>query len=685
METDTLRLPMDELYAAFNAANDIVLKKHLTRLSDCACADLGEISKIAVGSNVYLSRIENIVYDQNENIRDKLTTVYATALSMRSSSIVMILDADKDGVQLYFGMAGKQFDIETKNGDTVWKAKEKALENDERTLRQTFSGNFPGTVFKAVNNNRVEIEDKTIPGKKEILQSILKNCKCIAGVSSIPALRNSNEFKNTEFVQGLEKLIDSLSGKKYTMLVLADVMNNDRIEALCAQYEDIYSQISPFKQSVQTVGTSEGATDTESFLQGVTDTTNQAVTNTLTNGTSEMKTHTDTAGASASTEDGIALIFSAKVNISINYSHSFSRTKGTMRSESESQTNGVSKSLTTQNSVAKALTSTQSESMQITHENRAVRTLMERIDEQIKRLRRCEDFGLFDTCAYFLTDRPETALAAASAFKSLTRGENSSIEASAVNLWHEKSQVDRIKEYLARFYHPEFVGYSAKNSENGEETELRVTPSSLVSGNEIPFLLPLPKKSVAGIPVFTCAEFGREIFSEEKKSPDVLLGKIYHMHHVTEQALYLDEQSLAAHTFITGATGSGKSNTVYTILNRITSRKKDESSISFMVIEPAKGEYKQVFGNRNDVSVYGTNPKLTPMLRVNPFAFPDSIHVLEHVDRLVEIFNACWPMYAAMPAVLKDAVISAYEKCGWIPLTPLHQSDTHVLRTSRNV
>ncbi|MEO2240343.1 DUF87 domain-containing protein [Dorea sp. YH-dor226] len=113
-------------------------------------------------------------------------------------------------------------------------------------------------------------------------------------------------------------------------------------------------------------------------------------------------------------------------------------------------------------------------------------------------------------------------------------------------------------------------------------------------------------------------------------------------------------------TFITGSTGSGKSNTVYQIL-----RKARKKGIKFLVIEPAKGEYKNVFGMSKDVSVYGTNPMLTPLLRINPFSFPKGIHVLEHLDRLVEIFNVCWPMYAAMPAVLKSAVEKAYVDCGW--------------------
>ena len=44
--------------------------------------------------------------------------------------------------------------------------------------------------------------------------------------------------------------------------------------------------------------------------------------------------------------------------------------------------------------------------------------------------------------------------------------------------------------------------------------------------------------------------------------------------------------------------------------------------------------------------------------------FPESIHVLEHVDGMVEIFSVCWPMYDAMPAFFKDAILRSYEVVG---------------------
>ena len=35
------------------------------------------------------------------------------------------------------------------------------------------------------------------------------------------------------------------------------------------------------------------------------------------------------------------------------------------------------------------------------------------------------------------------------------------------------------------------------------------------------------------------------------------------------------------------------------------------------------------------------------------------------MDGLVEIFSACWPMYDAMPAFFKDAMLKSYESVGW--------------------
>lgn len=182
----------------------------------------------------------------------------------------------------------------------------------------------------------------------------------------------------------------------------------------------------------------------------------------------------------------------------------------------------------------------------------------------------------------------------------------------------------------------------------------------MISGAELALAMSLPKKSVPGLSLIECAAFGREISSYDTNySGDVYLGQIHHMHHNEEKTVELNRCSLTSHVFVTGSTGSGKSNTVYTLLKSLNTK--------FMVIEPTKGEYKYAFVK--NVKVYGTTPKLSDVLKINPFSFNEGIHVYEHIDRLLDVFNVCWPMYAAMPAVLKDAIIRAYKSCGWDLMT----------------
>ncbi|MCM1277314.1 MAG: ATP-binding protein, partial [Lachnospiraceae bacterium] len=232
---------------------------------------------------------------------------------------------------------------------------------------------------------------------------------------------------------------------------------------------------------------------------------------------------------------------------------------------------------------------------------------------------------------------------------------------SAVNLWDgDSDEAAEILKSVQRLRHPVF-GLAAASTE-WLIYPAQVDPTTVLSGKELAKALNFPRKSVTGLPVIECAEFGRNIssYDETENGDELHLGTIFHMNHSESTDVSLNKNSLTAHTFITGSTKAGKSNTVYKILDEAR-----QKGVKFLVVEPAKGEYKKVFGHDKDVFVYGTNKAKTPLLRIDPFSFPKDVHVLEHLDRLIEIFNVCWPMYAAMPAVLKNAVEKSYEDCGW--------------------
>ena len=385
-----------------------------------------------------------------------------------------------------------------------------------------------------------------------------------------------------------------------------------------------------------------------------TDSVSDAISQNLTYGLNTSRAEGNTIGESEST------------------SKTHSLASGTQSSENESS------SLSVNSAHTKALTDTfgSSQAVTLNVQNKSLIDILQRLDKQLERLDECESIGMWDFAAYFLAESAAEAETAAGMYRSLVSGNQSGVETAAVNTWIKENDVKVVSEYVLHFLHPVFL---YQFSENNFTRKTVVDATALASTNELAIHLGLPRKSVKGLPVIEHAVFAQEVLSHSystEKNVGISLGKIDYLGNDTNTEVELDLQSLTMHTFITGSTGSGKSNTIYQILDQLYSH-----DAKFLVIEPAKGEYKNVFGSRKDVSVYGTNPKQTALLRINPFSFPDEIHIYEHMDRLVEIFNVCWPMYAAMPAVLKDAIERAYQDAGWDLRQSVNKYDNRLFPT----
>ena len=325
-----------------------------------------------------------------------------------------------------------------------------------------------------------------------------------------------------------------------------------------------------------------------------------------------------------------------------------------------------------------------------TYINYNIKHALDLLEKQMERYEQSTALGMWDFAAYVISEEADVANNVAHSYVALTQGNESFMSKSAINLWRgdlaEGSEYAKeIYSYIKELRHPLF-GLNPEVIKR--DPTFNVYPSivnatTALSGKELSYSLNFPQKSIAGLPVIQCAEFGRNVSRYDKhydENDRIELGHIYHMNHKEKTVVNVSKKSLASHTFITGSTGSGKSNTVYQLLN-----KNLEQGVKFLVVEPAKGEYKNVYGNREDVNAYGTNPKIMPLLQLNPFSFPKEIHVLEHLDRLVEIFNVCWPMYAAMPAVLKKAMEKAYIDTGWDLINSTNEFDEHYYPTFSDV
>ena len=710
------RQSMEELANQLTLADHLVYKKYLPELQSYSLVEPSEEMKktLDVKTCIKLFQMKELTLKKGEDMLQKLSTVYHSSMALGCSLAVMIdVPADGAPADIYLGVRQNPGRQSIDNRDL-------AISGD--ALEKGMKSNFPGSEVQELHQEEIDALLEDDNGSFGSAQS------AIASVSCVAALRDKSKTEDKAFIQGIERFIDAMDGDAYTALFLAEPVTEETQAGIRNGYEELYSALSPFRKTTWSYTENESHAVMETFCSGTSDTVtdgtssgfsdeqgrntgfnfnagmNQGTTNTI--GQSHAVTRLRlpskrtmvgvAAGASilalgavaasavfppagaaivsAASTVGAAVkagpLFGAVVPMvaghetngtawstarSIGKSMGFGMSRGYNTAHTDSSTVERSNAHSTNEQHSNGTTDTHGtvRTQQIEVCNKAVEELLTRIDEQIKRTKESEDYGCYSCAAYFLSSRPSKALLAANTYRSLMIGEGSSVESGAANLWQDRASVTAMREYLKRFTHPVFARQLWEN----EADSLFYTAGTLVSGRELPMHLGLPTRSVHGLPIIEHAEFGRNVPDEDKMN----LGKIYHMGKEEAAGLLLNRQAMASHTFITGSTGTGKSNAVYHLLDEITKN----GQTTFLVVEPAKGEYKNVFGNCTDVQVFGTNPRETPLLRMNPFAFPENIHILEHIDRLVEIFNACWPMYAAMPAVLKDAIERSYQKVGW--------------------
>lgn len=666
------RQQIDMAKNALNLVDDVVLKSYLKRLDSMDIASMPEAE--GVDSSIVLFKINRMVYEEDEFATDKFISAISS-MSFADCSVFLVIDGYRDKTDFYMGV---------KNNDS-----KRTTVSVADTFKSSLVGQFPG----------IDIEDCSIidRGKNSSLQEQvlrrISNASSLSSYVGIPAFKDEDgKYDNKNYVQGTEKLAQAMQGKRYTAIILASNLTTDVVTEIRNGYETIYSQLSPMSTQQLAYSTNESLANAINRSKGVTQgkTKTQTIGESHTNGTSNSHSKSDSETKKSKIAVGSSVLggFLAAVGTGLRITGAGAAiglplmaaggamsafgaagksttsgttdTYGTSQSDTEnrSMSDAESHSETFTDSLGKTATIGSSKNYTLTIHNKHIEELMKRIDQELERISMSESTGLWSVASYFFSYDNDFASAesASTIFKSIMQGEESGVETSAINSWIDNSQkMKMLTNSVCHLSHPVFWNNLTVNGEN-----IKVENSSLLSSKELAMLLSLPHKSVPGFPVVEHVSLAKEVIrnNESLMKREVSLGCIFDLGKAyTENRVKLDVKSLTQHVFVTGSTGCGKSETIYKLINETK-----QVGTKFLVIEPAKGEYKNVFG---DVNVFGTNPLIMPLLRINPFSFPAGVHVLEHIDRLTEIFNVCWPMYSAMPAVLKKAMLDAYESCGW--------------------
>ncbi|MBV9445886.1 MAG: ATP-binding protein [Streptosporangiaceae bacterium] len=154
-------------------------------------------------------------------------------------------------------------------------------------------------------------------------------------------------------------------------------------------------------------------------------------------------------------------------------------------------------------------------------------------------------------------------------------------------------------------------------------------------------------------------------------SGEITAGTVLDWNRIPAGTLTVPLASLNRHTFVCGATGAGKSQTVRGLLEQAT-----QAGVPWLVIEPAKAEYQLMAARLPSTTVIRVRPGDLdqPAAGINPLEpapgpegtrFP----LQTHADLVRALFLAAFDADEPFPQVLAAALTRCYEQAGWDLIT----------------
>ncbi len=217
-----------------------------------------------------------------------------------------------------------------------------------------------------------------------------------------------------------------------------------------------------------------------------------------------------------------------------------------------------------------------------------------------------------------------------------------------------------------------------------------------VDGSMVPFaatagalaaLTGLPRGEVPGVRVMRPGYF--DVTSEVGGEQAIELGQILDGQDRPVGTLRVPLTTLNRHALVTGATGSGKSQTVRHMLEQLTA-----AGIGWLAIEPVKSEYAAMAARlaapgaaaaaavgtgagREVTLINPADPEAVP-LSVNPLAPEPGYPVQAHIDMVRALFLAAFDAHEPFPQIMSQALQRVYTECGWDPQTGAGRADLDV-------
>ncbi|MGH3940920.1 MAG: ATP-binding protein [Pseudonocardiaceae bacterium] len=167
-----------------------------------------------------------------------------------------------------------------------------------------------------------------------------------------------------------------------------------------------------------------------------------------------------------------------------------------------------------------------------------------------------------------------------------------------------------------------------------------------------------PRRELAGIRLVEQADFDLT----PERDGAIRVGEVLDDSDQPVGPFGVGTDTLNRHTFVAGATGAGKSQTVRHLLEGL-----HHAGIPWLVIEPAKAEYARMAGRigHDQIAVIRPGDLDAIPVGLNPMEPEDGFPLQTHIDLVRALFLAAFEANEPFPQVLSHALTRCYSDLGW--------------------
>ena len=175
------------------------------------------------------------------------------------------------------------------------------------------------------------------------------------------------------------------------------------------------------------------------------------------------------------------------------------------------------------------------------------------------------------------------------------------------------------------------------------------------------FRLPLGSDKInAGFVVNEAGKSNKTYSENIINAGDIELGKLRAA--MGNNAIGLSLKDLAKHMLIVGTPGSGKTTFSVGLLDRLWK----EHHIPFLVIEPAKNEYRALVQSIPDLQVFTPGKNFISPFVFNPFCPPKNVRLETYKSTLKTAFAAGVSMSTPLDKIFEDTINNCYSDFRWL-------------------